>query len=380
MLYEAGFRPLRGVDAGAGDPRARGGRTEGAHRRRTLRAVRLKAGSGCTMLSCRVGALCRRATHAPLAGSAASFVVIAITLHHQGPDCEHASPPTPISTGEELPGASRSLEVGDPRRLQDSNPLRRRWTADGWWSTRERPLRHPAQSSTTLRSLIESRPSAPPTRLSLCRAGTRCRHRAGRFLRCSTPGPAIAGLEPRLPRVRRRRCGGWWLSDYRQPPGAPARFDPAHRRASNRERTGDIVALKPRFSDGYPIPAISEASADPQRASQRLAARALPDETASRPKYRHRATSRPSTRIAVRPTPETRRGPEAGRAHLPGAIPSIDWSDLPSVPNAARRPPRDRDGRRLGVIFRPECRILRGTGARLVSARNRQKRSELLSG
>lgn len=50
-----------------------------------------------------------------------------------------------------------------------------------------------------------------------------------------------------------------WLSDYLGARARLARFDPGHVRASNRSKTGEIEALN-RFSDGYPLLVISEAS------------------------------------------------------------------------------------------------------------------------
>lgn len=50
-----------------------------------------------------------------------------------------------------------------------------------------------------------------------------------------------------------------WLSDYLHTPARLARFDPAHARVSHQERTGAVRALN-RFSDGYPLLIISEAS------------------------------------------------------------------------------------------------------------------------
>lgn len=52
-----------------------------------------------------------------------------------------------------------------------------------------------------------------------------------------------------------------WLSTYLGTPARLARFDPAHVRTSNRSITGAIEALN-RFSDGYPLLVISEASLD----------------------------------------------------------------------------------------------------------------------
>jgi uncharacterized protein YcbX len=52
-----------------------------------------------------------------------------------------------------------------------------------------------------------------------------------------------------------------WLSQYLGRKVSLARFDPAHKRASNRERTGANEALN-RFSDGYPMLMVSRASLD----------------------------------------------------------------------------------------------------------------------
>jgi len=50
-----------------------------------------------------------------------------------------------------------------------------------------------------------------------------------------------------------------WLSQFLSRPLRLARFDPGHKRASNRERTRNIEALN-RFSDGYPMLLVSRAS------------------------------------------------------------------------------------------------------------------------
>ena len=50
-----------------------------------------------------------------------------------------------------------------------------------------------------------------------------------------------------------------WLSDFLHATARLVRFDPAHTRLSNRQRTGDAEA-KNRFSDGYPLLTISVAS------------------------------------------------------------------------------------------------------------------------
>lgn len=50
-----------------------------------------------------------------------------------------------------------------------------------------------------------------------------------------------------------------WLSQFLSRPLRLARFDPGHKRASNRERSGGVEALN-RFSDGYPMLLVSRAS------------------------------------------------------------------------------------------------------------------------
>ncbi|MFN0163494.1 MAG: MOSC domain-containing protein [Burkholderiales bacterium] len=50
-----------------------------------------------------------------------------------------------------------------------------------------------------------------------------------------------------------------WFSAFLNRPVRLARFDPSHRRLSNREWTSNVEALN-RFSDGYPILAVAEAT------------------------------------------------------------------------------------------------------------------------
>ncbi len=50
-----------------------------------------------------------------------------------------------------------------------------------------------------------------------------------------------------------------WLSDFLRAKARLVRFDPAHKRLSNRQRTGEVEAQN-RFSDGYPLLTISLAS------------------------------------------------------------------------------------------------------------------------
>jgi len=97
-------------------------------------------------------------------------------------------------------------------------------------------------------------------------------------LRMSAPGQAlltlplerIAGRAPTLPvKVWNHQCLAFdegdeaaaWFSAFLGRPLRLARFDPAHRRASSAEWTGGVTALN-RFSDGYPVLLISQASLD----------------------------------------------------------------------------------------------------------------------
>ena len=52
-----------------------------------------------------------------------------------------------------------------------------------------------------------------------------------------------------------------WLSDFLHAKARLVRFDPAHKRLSNRQRTGTVEAQN-RFSDGYPLLTLSTASLD----------------------------------------------------------------------------------------------------------------------
>jgi uncharacterized protein len=60
-----------------------------------------------------------------------------------------------------------------------------------------------------------------------------------------------------------------WFSDFLQQPLRLVRFDPAQRRLSNRQWTGELEAEN-AFSDGYPLLVVSQASLD--GLNQRLAA------------------------------------------------------------------------------------------------------------
>jgi hypothetical protein len=78
-----------------------------------------------------------------------------------------------------------------------------------------------------------------------------------------------AARELRSVQVWRHECGAFdedddaahWLSDLLDRPVRLVRFDPEHRRSSNREWTGGIAAEN-RFTDGYPMLLVSEESLD----------------------------------------------------------------------------------------------------------------------
>jgi uncharacterized protein YcbX len=86
-------------------------------------------------------------------------------------------------------------------------------------------------------------------------------------------GPLVVSLDPsadvRQVTVWGHQCPAFdqgepaarWLSELLGRPLRLVRFDPAHRRLSDRAWTGDVEAPN-RFSDGYPLLAISRASLD----------------------------------------------------------------------------------------------------------------------
>jgi uncharacterized protein YcbX len=80
--------------------------------------------------------------------------------------------------------------------------------------------------------------------------------------------PLKAPLEKRVPvQVWRHECEAFhagdaaeqWLTKSLGQPARLVRFDPAHRRLSNRDWTGGLAAEN-RFSDGYPVLVLSEES------------------------------------------------------------------------------------------------------------------------
>lgn len=152
-----------------------------------------------------------------------------------------------------------------------------------------------------------------------------------------------------------------WLSDCLGRRVRLARFDPAHRRASNREWTGDIVALN-RFSDGYPLLVISEASlADLNGRLVEAGRDALPMNR-----------FRPNIVVdGVEAFDEDRCIAYAGDAWTLKPVKACPRCPIPSIDQAtALRGPdpldilaRYRDDPRLGVIFGQNTVVARGTGA-----------------
>ena len=152
-----------------------------------------------------------------------------------------------------------------------------------------------------------------------------------------------------------------WLSDFLGRPVRLARFDPAHRRASNREWTGDIVALN-RFSDGYPMLVISQASlTDLNERLMEAGREALPMNR-----------FRPNIVVdGVEAFDEDRCVAYAGDAWMLKPVKACPRCPIPSIDQAtALRGPdpldilaRYRDDPRLGVIFGQNTVVARGTGA-----------------
>ncbi|HEX4327783.1 MAG TPA: MOSC domain-containing protein, partial [Burkholderiales bacterium] len=98
------------------------------------------------------------------------------------------------------------------------------------------------------------------------------------MLRVSAPGRTalVVRLDSIAQRAAERQVKVWtheclafdegeeaatWFSGFLGHPSRLVRFDPAHRRVSSPEWTGGVQALN-RFSDGYPVLLISQASLD----------------------------------------------------------------------------------------------------------------------
>ena len=152
-----------------------------------------------------------------------------------------------------------------------------------------------------------------------------------------------------------------WLSSFLGRKLRLARFDPAHKRASNRKWTGDIEALN-RFSDGFPILVISQASlADLNGRLQRAGRASLPMNR-----------FRPNIVLGdVGPFDEDRIvSLRAGEATLKSAkpcprcpIPSIDQTTGVRGPDPLDILAQYRDDARLGVVFGQNVVVAAGIGS-----------------
>jgi uncharacterized protein YcbX len=152
-----------------------------------------------------------------------------------------------------------------------------------------------------------------------------------------------------------------WLTDFLGRRVRLARFDPAHRRASNREWTGDIVALN-RFSDGYPILVISQASLTDLNERLMEAGREALPMNRFRPNIvvdgveafdEDRCLAYTGQQWALKPVKACPRCP----------IPSIDQATAKRGPDPLDILARYRDDPRLGVVFGQNTVVTRGNGA-----------------
>lgn len=178
--------------------------------------------------------------------------------------------------------------------------------------------------------------------------------------------PRSANLEVR---VWDHACGAFdegdasaaWLSGFLGRKLRLARFDPAHKRASNREWTGTVEALN-RFSDGYPILVISQASlADLNGRLERAGRARLPMNR-----------FRPNIVLGdVGPFDEDRFvSLHAGEAILKSVkpcprcpIPSIDQTTGVHGPDPLDILAQYRDDARLGVVFGQNVILSAGIGS-----------------
>jgi uncharacterized protein YcbX len=154
-----------------------------------------------------------------------------------------------------------------------------------------------------------------------------------------------------------------WLSRHLGRPSRLARFDPAHKRASNRERTQGVEALN-RFSDGYPILMASRASlTDLNERLQEAGREALPmnrfrpnivlDDVG--PFDEDRFVSLASGAVLLKPVKPCPRCP----------IPSIDQDTAVRGPDPLDILARYRDDPDFGVVFGQNTIVAAGHGATL---------------
>lgn len=154
-----------------------------------------------------------------------------------------------------------------------------------------------------------------------------------------------------------------WLSEVLGRRLRLARFDPAHRRLSNREWTRNAEAPV-RFSDGYPILIVSEASlADLNERLQEAGREALPMNR-FRPNIvirdvgpfdEDRFVRLVSGEVVLAPVKPCPRCP----------MPSIDQATGERGPDPQDILARYRDDARLGVVFGQNAIVAGGIGARL---------------
>jgi uncharacterized protein YcbX len=154
-----------------------------------------------------------------------------------------------------------------------------------------------------------------------------------------------------------------WLSQCLGRTLRLARFDPAHKRASNREFTGSVEAFN-RFSDGYPLLLISRASLADLNGRLREAGRLPLPMNRFRPNIviddvgpfdEDRCVSLTSGEVVLKPVKACPRCP----------IPSIDQATAQAGPDPLDILGRYRDDARLGVVFGQNTVAAAGIGAML---------------
>lgn len=151
-----------------------------------------------------------------------------------------------------------------------------------------------------------------------------------------------------------------WLSGFLGRSVRLARFDPAHRRASNTEWTGGVEALN-RFSDGYPILTIGRASLDDLNDRLQAQGRERLPMNRFRPNIvvdgidafdEDRCLAFEAATWTLKPVKACPRCP----------IPSIDQETALFGPDPLDILARYRDDARLGVIFGQNTIVTRGGG------------------
>lgn len=154
-----------------------------------------------------------------------------------------------------------------------------------------------------------------------------------------------------------------WLKGVLGRPARLARFDPSHRRLSNREWTQNVEALN-RFSDGYPILTISQSSLDElndrlaeagrdQLPMNRFRPNLVIDEVGPGDEDRFIALTRGDLALApVKPCPRC-------------PVPSIDQATGTFGEDPLDILSRYRDHKTLGVVFGQNTIVTAGFGTTL---------------